>query len=150
MLLLIFFISLKVSPLVRPSLVTALLPKMRMKIAAIMMSSVGLIFLIKLNILDSTHLTAAKIKRQEVKTRAYFLLKGAVSQEDPSKYSKALVCELNPNMPRWASLGLPLVFQEVILGRPVITDKPGPISTKIDWLAILLQIIITVFKNTLQ
>ena len=52
---------------------------------------------------------------------------GALNQAVPSQYSKLLVCKLKPIVPALAFLGLLAVFQEVIVGRPTIIDKFGPI-----------------------
>lgn len=48
----------------------------------------------------------------------------AASQISPSQYSKLFVCELNPKVPVLGFLGLFAVFQEAIMGSPIIKDNP--------------------------
>lgn len=46
----------------------------------------------------------------------------------PSQYSRLFVCRLKPKVPGFGFFGLSGVFQEAMVGRPIIIDKPWPRS----------------------
>ncbi len=88
--LLIFLISLTVSPLVLARLVIALPPKKTIKIKPTMISSVGPILFKKLNIYDYISLYNLKFKNTRGNYETNCTI-GAANQLDPFQYSKLLV-----------------------------------------------------------